>query len=247
MVADRWQWICRRLPRTRNGESLLDVGCGSGAFTIGAARRGYRSLGLSWDERNQKIAEQRAKRCRVTGGDGKEGRAEFQILDVRRLGEKKDLKQGFEVAICCECAEHILDDRKLIRDIAGCLRPGGRLLFTAPNFLYRPMSQGDLGPFCREETGWHVRRGYSPEMLKELCEQAGLRCEEIGYCSGYFSQMVTRIQRRVSEIHHWLGWITVLPLRPLAILDALLPAGVWPGYSIGMVAYQPRFPRAGSP
>jgi len=241
LVADRWRWICRRLPRTRNGEKLLDVGCGSGAFTIGAARRGYRALGLSWDGRNQKIAMARAKRCGVTGDDGKEGRAEFQILDVRKLGENDALKQGFEAAICCECAEHILNDRKLIRDIAQCLKPGGRLLFTAPNYLYRPMSRGDLGPFCREETGWHVRRGYSPEMLRELCEQAGLRCEEISYCSGFFSQMVTRFQRQLGEIHHGVGWFTVLPLRVFALLDILVPTGLWPGYSIGMVAYKPSY------
>ena len=241
LVLDRWHWIRQRLPETRNGERLLDVGCGTGAFTIGAARRGYHSLGLSWDERNQSVAQRRAEAC---GQD----RAVFEVLDVRRLGEKKDLRGAFDIALCCECAEHILDDRKLICDVADSLAPGGRLLFTSPNYHYLAMSRGDLGPFCREETGWHVRRGYSPEMLKELCEQAGLRCEEISYCSGWISQKVSALLRALSELHSRFAWLVTLPLRPLALLDRFLAQpGYLGSYSICMVAVKPRFSeRSGS-
>ena len=48
LVLDRCLWFRRHLPVTRNGERLLDVGCGTGAFTMGAARRGYKATGLSW-------------------------------------------------------------------------------------------------------------------------------------------------------------------------------------------------------
>src|SRR5215831_19166903 len=65
LVLDRWRWLKRRLPQTANGEKLIDVGCGTGAFTIGAARRGYVALGLSWDERNQAEATRRAAICRA--------------------------------------------------------------------------------------------------------------------------------------------------------------------------------------
>src|SRR5438128_1184283 len=80
-VLDRWLWLRARLPRHDRAHAprLLDIGCGSGAFTIGAALRGYRALGLSWDERNQAVARDRARRC------GAE-LAEFDICDVRRLG-----------------------------------------------------------------------------------------------------------------------------------------------------------------
>ena len=235
LVLDRWLWITRRLPRTRNDEQLIDVGCGTGAFTIGAARRGYQALGLSWDTRNQSVAEQRAAACRQAG-------ARFEVVDVRRLGDEEHLRGKFDVALCCECAEHILDDRKLLRDVADTLKPGGRLLFTTPNYYYRAMSKGDLGPFCREETGWHVRRGYSPEMLRELCEESGLRCEEISYCSGWMSQKVSSVLRALNQINGRLAWLLTLPLRPLALLDGLLPGPQrYGGYSICMVAFKPRF------
>src|SRR6516225_9143784 len=95
LVLDRWLWLRRRLPITANGETLIDIGCGTGAFTIGAAKRGYRAVGLSWDERNQSENNFRAKFC------GKHN-------------------NKFDVAICAENIEHIINDKKLVIDITNC-------------------------------------------------------------------------------------------------------------------------------
>lgn len=236
MVVDRWRWVKRELPETRNEETLLDVGCGTGAFTIGAARRGYRALGLSWDRRNQEVAARRAARSGVAD------QAKFEIQDVRKLQERIDLTERFDVCLCCECAEHILNDQRLFVEMTRCLKPGGRLLFTAPNFLYRAMSRGDLGPFCKEETGWHVRRGYSPAMLRELCRNAGLEVEQISGCSGFFSQKITALQRLLQEIHSRFGWALTTPLLPLTWLDGVPWKWFgWPDYSICLVAVKPRW------
>jgi len=125
LVLDRWIWLKNKLPLTFNGETLIDIGCGTGSFTIGAALRGYKSIGLSWDERNQTVAEQRKSICNAT-------LASFDILDVRKLNTREDLLEKFDIAICFENIEHILDDSKLMADIADCLKPGGRLFLTTP-------------------------------------------------------------------------------------------------------------------
>ncbi len=236
LVLDRWRWLRRRLPETRNRETLLDVGCGTGAFTLGAARRGYAALGLSWDERNQRTAAERAAICKLP-------QASFEVLDVRRLDERHDLAGRFDFAINCENIEHILDDRKLMRDIATCLRPGGRLLLTTPYLHYRPMMPQDRGPFSTVEDGGHVRRGYTPAMLEELCQQAGLRLEQVSYCSGWLSQRISTLLRALVQVHPLLAWAVVLPLRPLPpLLDGwLTPLLRWPFFSICIEAYKPRF------
>ena len=83
LLLDRWRWLKKRLPITRNDEKLIDIGCGSGAFTIGAALRGYEAVGLSWDKRNQDVALERAKLCRAS-------RATFSLQGVRLLDQRLD-------------------------------------------------------------------------------------------------------------------------------------------------------------
>jgi SAM-dependent methyltransferase len=234
-VLDRWNWLKQRLPITANGEKLIDIGCGTGAFTIGAAKRGYQALGLSWDQRNQSVAAARAGMCRAA-------HATFEICDVRRLDERTEYFGQFDVAVCAENIEHILNDFKLVEDIARCLKPGGRLLLTTPNYHLRAITPEDNGPFSQTETGWHVRRGYTKAMLLELCEHAGLVCEAISFCTGLLSQKATGLMRWGSRLHPLVGWGAVLPLRPLIpLIDPLATTCfAWPCYSICLEACKPR-------
>jgi len=239
LVLDRWKWLKRRLPKTANGETLLDVGCGTGAFTIGAARRGYFATGVSWDERNQRVAQDRARICRSES-------VTFVVGDVRQLDSLPGLASSYDVVICLECVEHILDDSKLFRDMADRLKPGGRLLLTTPNYYYHPITKWDRGPFLTKETGWHVRRGYTPDMLAELCHLSGLTCSEVSYCSGLISQKVTGLWRAAGElpIGSAVRWAVTLPLRMLPTMfgdGAITRILNWPSFSICLEAYKPRW------
>ena len=232
---DRWRWLKSRLPETRNEERLIDVGCGTGAFTICAAMRGYSALGLTWDTTDSTVA---ATRAQIIGAR----KASFRICDVRTMDEHPDLRDVFDVAICCENMEHILDDFRLARSLFECLRPGGRLLLTTPNFLNHSISSYDLGPFKKIEDGWHVRRGYTPSSLAEVVTSAGFIVEEISYCSGFFSQKVTGFLRLFGGRMYPLGWILTVWLRPfIPVADIVFHACFrYPKYSIGIVAYKKR-------
>lgn len=237
LVWDRWRWLARRLRKTRNDERVLDVGCGSGAFTIGAAKRGYRSLGLSWDERNQAMAAERARICGAQT-------AEFEICDVRELDRKAHLLGQFDAIICTENIEHILDDFRLVRAMAGCLKPGGRLLLTSPYLRRWPWSYNDYGPFPDFEDGRHVRRGYNKTMLREMCQAAGLEIEEISYVSGPISQLGAMIWVGLLGVHPLAAWLAILPLRPFPpLLDRWLgPLLNVAPFCIGLEAMKPRIP-----
>jgi len=240
MVWDRWRWLNKRVRKSCADERLLDVGCGSGAFTIGLAKRGYKSLGLSWDARNRQIAIDRARNAGAQG-------ASFEICDVRRLDDRRDLRARFDVVICMENIEHVIDDFKLMAAIAACLKPGGRLLLSSPYINRWPWSSMDYGPFPAEEDGRHVRRGYNRRMLIDLCENVGLKVEELSFISGPVSQIGSMIMNRISSKSPLLGWMLVFPLRPLPpVVDRLLASifNVSP-FCIAVEAIKPRSPASG--
>jgi hypothetical protein len=116
-----------------------------------------------------------------------------------------------------------------------------------PKTLYKyiAITPEDNGPFCKTETGWHVRRGYTKPMLEELCYQVGFMVENISFCSGFLSQKVAFIQRKLSEFSVPVAWLLTLPLRLLPLLlDGLIRTIFkYPHYSICLEAYKPRFPK----
>ena len=97
-----------------------------------------------------------------------------------------------------------------------------------------------MGPFSRVEDGRHVRRGYTPQMLIELCEHAGLRAEAMTFASGVISQKVTWIFRVLRKHNPRLAWAAIAPLRVLPVLldGVATPLLRWPRYSIRLEAYK---------
>lgn len=222
LVLDRWRWLRRHL---RPGPlRTLDAGCGTGAFTLYAARIGNEALGLSWDEANDRKARERA---RILGLPN----ATFRPMDLRTLDQQAAELGTFDQVICLETIEHILDDAKLLRDLASVLRPGGRLLLTTPYEHYHTML-GDR--VTGLEDGGHVRRGYTHESLTALAAGAGFRVTAAEYVSGIVSQQLTNVLRAGDRISHGASWAATFPLRILQVLDG--PATRLTGYPAASVA-----------
>ena len=213
--------------------TMLDVGCGSGAFTIGFALHGINSLGLSWDDHNNQKAINRANILHAWN-------AQFKTFDIRNLKYETVFHGKFDLVLCCEVIEHIIDDEGLMKGMAHCLRPGGRLLLTSPNYDFTPMYGEDHDAIGSFEDGGHVRRGYTMEGLKRIAIAAGLTPTEITYCSGMISQYVTGMQRRISRWSWLLGYVATLPLRLLTVVDPVVTfITKWPQYSICLEARKP--------
>jgi SAM-dependent methyltransferase len=191
---------------------------------------------LSWDKENNSKAANRAEWLGLTS------LCSFMVWDARQLDLAPLANGSFDYVINTENIEHIIDDRKLMIDIARLLKPCGWLLLTTPSIDYLPMSKGDIGPFELIEDGRHVRRGYSRQMLEELCEIAGLKVERFTFCSGRVSQLVTKLMRLLYHfrLNSLILQPLIVPLRILSFVAEILP---WRGrcYSICMVAYKPRF------
>jgi 2-polyprenyl-3-methyl-5-hydroxy-6-metoxy-1,4-benzoquinol methylase len=227
LVIDRWIFLKHNIKDSDRDQHILDIGCGTGAFTIGLAKLKFRVTGLTWDKFDTEKAIKRANDLKLNNCD-------FIIQDARSLDQRIEFQNKFDSVICFENIEHILNDQKLICDISTCLKENGTLYLTTPNINFIPITKDDDGPFEVVENGWHVRRGYSKERLTELCSNAGLKIEKIEFVSGYLSQKITRLFRKLNRINKYFSFILTLPLRlfPL-LLDRFIK---YEHYSIAIIA-----------
>jgi len=128
--------VCTKLA-LREGERLLDVGCGWGSLAIHAAQRhGARVVGITLSEPQAELARERVAAA------GLADRVEIRVQDYREL-----TGAGFDAVASIGMVEHVGNaqiDRyaATLRDV---LRPGGRLL----NHGIARLRHGDAeaGPF----------------------------------------------------------------------------------------------------
>jgi cyclopropane-fatty-acyl-phospholipid synthase len=111
--------VCTKLG-LREGERVLDVGCGWGSFVLHAAtRHGVRAVGVTLSEPQARLARRRAEEAGV--GD----RVEIRVADYREIGD-----EPFDAIASIGMVEHVGEERiDLYADrLAALLVPGGRLL-----------------------------------------------------------------------------------------------------------------------
>lgn len=225
IVADRWNWLRRYL---RSGPlSTLDVGCGAGEMSLYAAQQGNSVTGLSYDEYLNQIGRSRAEILRLPN-------VRFVTADARQLRAAFAPDERFQQIICLEMIEHILDDDRLIADLAHLLAPDGRLLLTTPN------KNGYRKPgatLSQVEDGGHVRWGYTHAELRALLTKHGLKVVAEDYVSGCVSQFITRLMEVENRYLRYLAWALTFPFRLIIALDLLITKLLrFPYLSVGVVA-----------
>ena len=117
--ADRFnRWVLSRFER-HLGEDVLEVGCGSGNFTVLMAARGHRVTGIDIDPGYVETARRRLAKftgARVTCGDA----------------TAADWSERFDTVVALDVVEHIENDREFLARLARALKPGGKLVVKVP-------------------------------------------------------------------------------------------------------------------
>ena len=111
--------ICRKL-RLRDGDRLLDIGCGWGALVIHAARHyGVRALGVTLSQQQADLARQRIAEAGVAD------RVEVRLTDYRDVETA-----GYDAVASVGMFEHVGRERlpEYFDHVFRILRPGGRFL-----------------------------------------------------------------------------------------------------------------------
>jgi ubiquinone/menaquinone biosynthesis C-methylase UbiE len=120
--------LVRNLARPRDGDVLLDLGCGSGHHLLALGSEIARGIGIDVSPGMIELA-----RTRLPSSPWK-ANFTFELDDAERLEAIAD--QSIDLAICIGAFEHMLDKRAVLDSIYRVLKPGGRFVCLTPNADY---------------------------------------------------------------------------------------------------------------
>ena len=151
----RRAWVARQAAATPWGSRVLDVGAGVGQ---------YRSLFAHCEYRTQDFGLEPATTGKYTPLDYECDITAIPVPDGT-----------FDVILCTEVLEHVPEPIRALREMARILRPGGRMLLTAP-----------LGSHLHQEP-FHFYGGYTPHWYQRFLPEEGCDVESIEANQGFFS------------------------------------------------------------
>ena len=123
------------------GQKVLDIGCGTGALTLRAARNGADVKGIDVNSQMLEIAQERAHELNLTD------RIEFCEMGVAELGNEQP--ESYDVVMSGLCFSELTEDEVIytLREIKRILKPRGILLIadeTRPEHILKRMLSGLL-------------------------------------------------------------------------------------------------------
>jgi SAM-dependent methyltransferase len=158
----------------REGDLLLDMGCGAGRHAFESFRRGARVVAFDYSAAELKDVGALFTAMRDAGEAGTEAGALAATTngDALRLPFRDDT---FDRVIASEVLEHVDDDQLALDEVFRVLKPGGTLAATVPSWLPEQvcwaLSDEYHAPFVE---GGHVRI-YTEARLRARMRTAGLR------------------------------------------------------------------------
>ena len=158
-----WELVYARLPC----DAFLDAGCGDGTY-LRAIAHGDRFP-------RRVVAVDISERILVTAGDAA---APLEVELVRANIEALPFPDAsFDLILCSQAIEHLLDPALGASELARVLAPGGTLVLTTDNDRNLVTRAFYLGRF-RDDDSWFPHRRFRWEEVEQLVRGVGLEIEE---------------------------------------------------------------------
>jgi ubiquinone/menaquinone biosynthesis C-methylase UbiE len=181
------------------GRTLLDLGCGMGTFTLEAASRGARALGIDMMPTALKAAARVATEERAQD-------ARFALGDVAALPARTG---SADIVLAADLTEH-LDDatfNAMLREAGRVLKPGGRLVLYTPEASHLFERLRDAGVMKQDPSHIGVRTG---AQLAQAVQTGAFELERLAYLPSHlpgwnllertFARWVPLLRRRAGVV-----------------------------------------------
>ncbi len=150
------KWLVFSMLRTKSGKAL-DLGCGTGNYTLELKRRGFDVIGLDASEGMLRIARSKGLNC-IKGNA-----YSLPFPD-----------ESFDLVLSVTMFEFIHEPEKVLAEIYRVLKPGGEVLIGTMNgrslwFLFKRLKS------LFTETAYRYARFYTPGELEALLRGAGFK------------------------------------------------------------------------
>lgn len=152
-------------PYLTDGKRVLDIGCGAGTLSFYIGSHGNYVKGVD-------ISSKAIRACEISAKDLGIGKnVSFQVADFLKI----NISERFDVILCSEVLEHLVDDRLAAKKIFSNLKNDGVALISVPSKRAPLFRLGLIKGFDRQVG--HLRR-YTLEELVILLKEQGLRILE---------------------------------------------------------------------
>jgi cyclopropane-fatty-acyl-phospholipid synthase len=184
---EKLEMVCRKL-ELKEGDRVLDVGCGWGSFPHWAAtRHGASVLGITLSPPQAERARRRAEAAGVAD------RVEIRVMDYRDLAGER-----FDAIASIGMVEHVGEAQIDVyaRALAGLLEPGGRLLNHGIARLRH--TDPDAGPFSERYVFPDAEPLHLSRVLLAL-ERAGFVTRHVEDFGADYAETLRHWARRLDE------------------------------------------------
>lgn len=189
---ERDRWVAGQAVKIPTGSRVLDVGAGSAP---------YRSLFAHCNYKTHDFVRLQPDQLSDRKGYGPID----YVSDILAIPVPA---ASFDVILCTEVLEHVPLPIQVLEEFARILKPGGRLLLTAP-----------LGSGLHQEP-YHFYGGYTPYWYEKFLKEAGFESITIEPNGGFYKFYGQESQRFASLLAPWRGegqwawlpfWLLAIP------------------------------------
>ncbi len=197
---NRMTEVMAETAKIKQGETLLDAGCGVGGSSIFLAKTiGCKATGITLSDRQKSLAFENAKK------NGVSHLTDFKVMNYCQT-EFPD--QSFDIVWGCESICYADSKEQFVREAYRLLKPGGRLVMA--DFMVQNFENNDNPTIRKWLDGWAVNFLETPDRFKKYMTEAGF--SDINFRD--ITRETMHSTKRLGRLYYWgkvyLAWCALI-------------------------------------